>query len=274
MKNKKMIISLVVIATVCCLWQNTIYAQEVSATPTTSAIPSKNAFMMELNFKPFGENIVSFNQLQAKYRVSENVALRLGLAFDHNKMDLKGDDYDPSEPMKVTSNEKMTKFGFLPGFEFHFLKNSKISPYWGIEFSFFNQSVKSHYKDFKQEYSSGEYKYVPVEIDIDGANRKITIEYVYIPYPGGGYYYSYNSYTEYHERAYSSFGGNLLAGCDFYFMRHLYVGIEVGLGYNHVNYKKVTFDISDEVNPTVFPSYTTGKFGFYYNSALRLGFWF
>ena len=263
-------ICLVVITTVFSLWQNTIFAQEISAVPSIS---SKNTFMMELNFKPFGENVVSFNQLQVKYRVSENVALRFGMAFDHNKMDLKGEDYDPSEPIKATGNEKITKFGFLPGVEFHFLKNSKISPYWGLEFSYFNQSVKSHYKDFKHEYQSGssQYVYIPVEIDIDGATRKITTEYIYLP--NYGYYYA-QTFTEYPERAYTSFGGNLLAGCDFYFMRHLYVGIEVGLGYNHVNYRKVTFDISNEVNPTILPSYTNSKFGLYYNSALRLGFWF
>ena len=263
MKKK---IFLVVITTVFSLWQNMVFAQEISA------VPSKNTFMMELNFKPFGENIVSFNQLQAKYRVSENVALRLGLAFDYNKMDLKGDDYDPSQPMKVTGNERVTKFGFLPGFEYHFLKNSKVSPYWGVEFSYFNQSVKSHYKDFKQEYNyeSSQYVYIPVEIDIDGATRKITTENIYLP----NYGYYTQTFTEYPERAYTSFGVNLLAGCDFYFMRHLYVGIEVGLGYNHLSYKKVTFDISNEVNPTILPSYTNSKFGLYYNSALRLGFWF
>ena len=101
-------VTLVVIVTVCCLWQNMICAQEVSE---ISSIPPKNAFMMKLNFNPFGENIVSFNQLQVKCQVSENVALRLELAFDHNKLDLKGDDYDPSKPRKINGNEKMTKFG-------------------------------------------------------------------------------------------------------------------------------------------------------------------
>jgi len=253
MKTK---ISLAVISSVLCLLQNPIFAQD---NPT---IPSKNAFMAELNFKPFGENIISFNQLQVKCRVNDQVALRLGLAFDHNKLDLPGDDYHSSEPRKVSGNEKTTKFGFLPGIEFHFLKDSKISPYWGIELSFFTQSVKSHYKDYKAEYISGKINYVPVETDIDGATRLID---------GNSYYFVYSDYP---KRSFSSFGGNLLLGCDYYFMRNLYVGVEFGLGYNHINNKKVTIDISDQVNPTILPSYTVSKFGFYYNSALRLGFWF
>ena len=259
MKTK---ISLAVISSVLCLLQNPIFAQD---NPT---IPSKNAFMVELNFKPFGENIISFNQLQVKCRVNDQVALRLGLAFDQRKLDLPGDDYHSSEPRKVSGNEKTTNFGFLPGIEFHFLKDSKISPYWGFELSFLNQSVKSHYKDFKQVGSQEGVNYIPVEVDIDGATRKITTDYIYI-----GGYYSY-TYIDYSERAYTSFGGNLLLGCDYYFMRHLYVGVEAGLGYHNMKYKKVTMEVSDQVNPTILPSYTTGKFGFYCNSALRLGFWF
>jgi hypothetical protein len=230
---------------------------------------------MELNFKPIGENIISFNQLQFKYTISDNLALRLGLAFDQNTIDQSDDDYEPSALRKVTGNEKSTKFGVLPGIEYHFLKNSKISPYLGAEFSFFNRSVNSHYQDFVQEYdnNSGDYRYVPVKIDIDGASRKITTESI-VYLPGGNYYYYNYTYTEYPERTYTSSGGNLLAGCDFYFMRNVYVGVEAGLGYNYVKTKKVTIKASNEVKPNILPSFTTGKFGFYYNSALRLGFWF
>jgi len=250
-----------------CSLQHALFAQENLVTP------SKNAFMMELNFKPFGENIITFNQLQLKYKVNDGVALRLGLAFDQNKSDLPGDDYEPSYPLKVNGNENVTKFGILPGIEYHFLKNSKISPFLGAEFSFFNQSVKSHYRDFENKWDyPQQYQYIPVEVDIDGATRRVVSEYTeYIPISSGYYYYSY---TEFPERAYSSFGGNLLAGCDFYFMRNLYVGVEAGLGYNYVQTKKVTIDISNEVKPTILPSYTTTRFGFYCNSALRLGFWF
>jgi len=245
--------------------QNAAFAQE------NLVSPSKNAFMMELNFKPFGENVISFNQLQLKYKVSDDVALRLGLAFDHNKFDLPGDDYAPSNPLKVNGNENKTKFGILPGIEYHFLKNSKISPFLGAELSFFNQSVKSHYRDYESKWNSStsQPQYIPVEVDIDGATRRITSQFIQTP---SGYYYY--SYTDYPERAYTSYGGNLLAGCDFYFMRNLYVGIEAGLGYNYVQTKKVTIDLSNEVKPTILPSFTTTNFGFYYNSAFRLGFWF
>ena len=263
--KQKLFFSIILIAFSLCFFQNTILAQG------NPAIPSKNAFMLELNFKPFGDDIISFNQLQLKYKLNDNLALRLGLAFDYNTWDLSGDDYDPSEIYSVSGEDKSTEFGILPGIEYHFLKNSKVSPYLGLEFSFFNRSVESHYKDIYREYDydKGGYYYVPVEIDIDGATRNVFSEYH--EYNNG---YHYCTYTEYSERAYSSFGGNLLIGSDFYFMRNMYVGVEVGLGYNHFNYKKVKIDVSNEVNPTILPSYTTTEFKFYYNSALRLGFWF
>ncbi|GHV56118.1 hypothetical protein FACS1894182_02030 [Bacteroidia bacterium] len=260
--KRKITSTLVIAIFAFCLLQNTMVAQE------NSTIPLKNALMVELNFKPFGENVISFNQLQLKYKISDNWALRLGLAFDHNTMDLPGNDYDPSEEFQTNGNEKSTKFGVLPGIEYHFLKNSKISPFIGLELSFFNRSLESHYRDYTYDYSKN--GYIPVNMDIDGAIRKMVSEYYQT---SQGYYY-YVTRTEYPERSYTSFGGNLLLGCDFYFMRNLYVGVEAGLGYNQFQYKKVTVDISNAVNLSILPSYKTTTLGFYYNSALRLGFWF
>jgi hypothetical protein len=228
-----------------------------------------------LNFKPFGENVISFNQLQLKYRLADDWALRLGLSLDNKILDQSDDDYESSEQRKVTGKENATKFGVMPGIEYHFLKNSKISPYVGAELSFSKRTVKSHYRDYTSESyydnSTGSYqtRYVPVEIDIDGATRLVTAEYISNPYG-----YSYYQRTEYLNRACTSYGGNLLLGCDFYFMRNLYIGLEAGLGYNYTQYKKISIEISNQVRPTILPSYTESKLGFYYNSALRLGFWF
>jgi hypothetical protein len=252
-----------------------IYFSQNLMAQETLPIPAKNDFMVELNFKPFGENVISFNQLQLKYKIADNLALRLGLAFDSNVFNLSGDDYHPSQQEKVTGKENLIKFGILPGIEYHFLKNSKISPYVGVGFSLFTQSVKSNYRDYTYEQyydnttGSYEIRYIPVDIDIDGATRSITQEYIQT---SQGYYAF--SRTSYFNRAYTSFGSNLLIGCDFYFMRHLYVGLEIGLGYTYTKNKKVTINLSNQVNPQILPSYTESKFGFYYNSALRLGFWF
>jgi len=252
-----------------CFSQHLLMAQE------KVTFPSKNNLAVELNFKPFGENVISFNQLQFKYRVADNIALRLGLALSNDKLNQSGDDYPESEQQKVTGKESWTKFGVLPGIEYHFLKNSKISPYVGAEISFSKNTVKSHYRDYDYESyynnATGSYdrRYIPIEIDINGATRTIAEQYYQTQY-GYGYYLT----TSYLNRAYTSYGGHLLLGCDYYFMRNLYVGVEAGLGYDYTKYKKVTIDVSNEVTPEIIPSYTDSKVGFYYNSAIRLGFWF
>ena len=265
----KKVVFVIAISAVC-------FSQSILIAQENVSIPKKNDFAVELNFKPFGENVISFNQLQFKYKIVDNLALRLGLAFDSNKLDQSDDDYDLSEQQKVTGNEKYTKFGVLPGIEYHFLKNSKISPYVGLEFSFSKNSVKSHYRDYDYEQfynnqtGSYETRYIPVEVDIDGATRLISLQHYQNQYGGYGSYIT----TSYQNRAYTSYGGHLLLGCDFYFMRNLYVGLEAGLGYDYTKNEKVTIDFSNQVKPVVIPSYTASKFGFYYNSALRLGFWF
>jgi len=266
MKVQKIGIAIAIFAV--CFSQQTLMAQK------KCLCPSKNNFAVELNFKPFGENVISFNQLQFKYRVADNVALRLGLALNNNKLKQTDDDYPDTEQQKYTGKENYTKFGVLPGIEYHFLKKSKISPYIGAEISFFKNIVNSHYRDYT--YGSyynptGNYdtRYIPVEVDIDGATR--TISQGYYQTPNG--YYSYIS-TEYTNRAYTSYGGHLLLGCDFYFMPNLYVGLEAGLGYDHTKYKKITVSVDNQANPEIIPSYTETNSGFYYNSALRLGFWF
>jgi len=63
-----------------CFSQNTLMAQK------KISIPEKNNFAVELNFKSFGENVISFNQLQFKYKITDDVALRPGLAFDNCKL--------------------------------------------------------------------------------------------------------------------------------------------------------------------------------------------
>jgi hypothetical protein len=77
------------------------------------AIPVKNNFAIELDFKPFGENVISFNQLQLKYRLADNWALRLALSLDNKKLNQSGGDYEPSEEQKDTSKENSTKFDLL-----------------------------------------------------------------------------------------------------------------------------------------------------------------
>jgi hypothetical protein len=242
---------------------------------TKNCFPKKRSVMLELNFNPFSPTaVISFENLQTKYWLDNKTVLRLGLQMNNKATTLTDDDYDSAEKHKANGNENSFLFGIKPGIEFRFLQNSKISPYVGFELQYKNKSTSADYKEYVQsyDYSSGQsvIKYDFVETKIDGALRNITSGS--FSNSSGTYTYSSTSYTG--ERAFSSIGGNLLVGSDFYFIKNMYFGFEVGLGYESIKYKQVIVDISTNVDKITIPSYSTTNLGFYYNSAIRLGVWF
>jgi len=240
-----------------------------------SQFPEKKTIMLELNFNPFSPaGVISFENLQTKYWLDNKTVLRLGLQMKNKGTKVTNDDYDSSEQYKSTVNENSFLFGIKPGIEFRLLQNSKISPFVGFELQYKNKSTSSDYKEYKQtyDYSSGQsvLKNEFVGTKIDGGLRSITSG----SYSNSNGYYTYTSTSYADERAFSSIGGNLLVGSDFYFIKNMYFGFEVGLGYESIKYKQVIVDVSTNVEKITMPSYSTKNFGFYYNSAIRLGVWF
>lgn len=237
--------------------------------------PEKKTIMLELNFNPFSPTgVISFENLQTKYWLDNKTVLRLGLQMNNKGTSLTDDDYDSAEKHKANGSENSFLLGIKPGIEFRFPQNSKISPYVGFELQYKNKSTSADYKEYVQsyDYSSGQsvIKYDFVETKIDGGLRNITSG----SYSNSNGTYSYTSTSYMGERAFSSIGGNILIGSDFYFIKNLYFGFEVGLGYESIKYKQVIVDISTNVNKITLPSYSTNNLGFYYNSAIRLGVWF
>ncbi|WP_088656089.1 hypothetical protein [Geofilum rhodophaeum] len=253
-----------------------------SQTDSISKSPTAKDFMIEINFNPFGDDgIFSFENLQTKYWINNKTALRLGLQFDYNNNSTTEDDYKSDEVYKPTVSEKSFLLGFKPGIEFRILPNSRISPYWGFEFSYINKSSSSEYVEYDREYDYDiqDYVYNKVETNVDGAWREI--ETGYYNFNNGYYYYSNTSYGK--ERAYSSYGLNLLLGTDVFVYKNLYMGFEIGIGYELIKYKQIKLEINDsgetdpveiEENNSTYPSSKTSDFGFYYNNSIRLGVYF
>lgn len=255
-----------------------------SQTDSISKSPTDKKFMMEINFNPFGDaGVFSFENLQTKYWLNNKTVLRLGLQFDYNNNSTTEDDYKSDETYKPTISEKSFLIGFKPGIEFRILQNSRISPYWGIEFSYINRSSKSEYEEYDTEYDYdiNDYVYNKVETTLDGAWRTIeTDEMSYIGSWGASGYriYQITDYTS--KRAFSSYGLNLLFGTDVFVYKNLYMGFEIGIGYEMVKYKQIKLGInnSEETDPDViednkltYPSSKTSDFGLYYNNSIRLG---
>lgn len=258
-----------------------------SQTDSLSKSPSAKDFMIEINFNPFGEDgVFSFENLQTKYWINNKTALRLGLQFDYKNNSTTEDDYESDEDYKPTISEKSFLFGFKPGIEFRILPNSRISPYWGFEFSYINKSSSSEYVEYDREYDYDidDYMYNKIETTLDGAWR--TIDFVEMSYndPWSGSSYRMYQTTDYtSERAFSSYGLNLLLGIDVFVYKNLYMGFEIGIGYEMIKYKQIKLEINDsgetdseviEDNKSTYPSGKTSDFGFYYNNSIRLGFYF
>jgi len=253
-----------------------------SQSDSVSKFSTTKDFMIEINFNPFGEDgIFSFENLQTKYWINNKTALRLGLQFDYNKNSTTEDDFKSDEDYKPTVSEKSILLGFKPGIEFRILPNSRISPYWGFEFSYINKSSSSEYVEYDREYDYDiqDYVYNKVETNIDGAWREI--ETGYYNFNNGYYYFSNTSYGK--ERAYSSYGLNLLLGTDVFVYKNLYMGFEIGIGYELIKYKQIKLEINDsgetdpeeiEENNSTYPSSKSSDFGFYYNNSIRLGVYF
>lgn len=238
-----------------------------------SKFPHWKTFMIEVNFSPFADDgVISFDNLQSKYWIDESKAFRLGLEIDRNRNKTKANDYPSGEENKSTMDEQSLLIGIKPGIEFRILTNSKISPYWGVEFLFRNQSAKAEYTDYRSQYNGAldDYVYEASSTNVDGAWREVTSSYLTF---NGGYYYSTSMRFD-KNRAFSALGANLLFGADFYPIKNLYVGLEFGLGYQMTKYKQVTIDISTETEKVTAPSGVSREFGFYYNKAMRLGIWF
>ena len=261
-----------------------------SQTDSLSKSPTAKDFMVEINFNPFGDDgVFSFENLQTKYWINNKTALRLGLQFDYKNNSTTDEDYKSDEDYKPTISEKSILLGFKPGIEFRILTNSRISPYWGFEFSYINKSSSSEYVDYDREfdYDIDDYVYNKVETKLDGAWRKVTFQELESTDPWGGTSYRTYRSTDYtDERAFSSYGLNLILGTDFFLIRNLYLGFEIGLGYEMTKYKQIELELIDNREPSSFypttsiddkltyPSSKSTNFGFYYNNSIRLGVYF
>ncbi|WP_044211345.1 hypothetical protein [Flammeovirga sp. OC4] len=263
-----------------------------SQTDSSSKFPSSNNVMIEVNFNPFGDNgVFSFDNVKTKYWINNKTALRLGLQFDYKKNSTTEDDYKPNEENKPTISEKSFLVGFKPGIEFRILQNTRVSSYWGVEFSYVNKSTSSEYVDYYRDIYSDKEEYNTVETKLDGAWRSVSLqEFDSVNEWGGLSQRTYSSTNYTGERAFSSYGLNLILGTDFFIIRHLYLGFEIGLGYEVTNYKEIDLEIIDnrKYNPLfpylpprdiedikiTNPSSTSTDFGFYFNNAIRLGFYF
>ncbi|MBN3035760.1 MAG: hypothetical protein JW861_09245 [Bacteroidales bacterium] len=129
-------------------------------------------------------------------------------------------------------------FGIYPGFEKHFGDMSRLSPYIGGELGVAVKSSKDLYTDANND-----------ETEYTGA------------------------WSDGSERGFLSFGVNFLAGTDFYFGKHVFLGVEMGFGVMSVTDSEVSMDAPGG-DQTLAEKENYMEVGVNFNPALRLGFAF
>jgi len=215
--------------------------------------PGKYNFSAEVNFKPFSADApISINGFRGRLFLGNKLAVRLGCNFAMKKT---YDEYPAGYGMGTFINsddERYTVIGISSGLEYHFLNSKRFSPYAGVSIGFENKSSKGVYED--ADYSGTSYQMVETEIK-----------------NAWGYYTGGSS--NYLERGYTSIATNLVLGADVYIIKHLYLGLELGLGYNAIFYKKIEVTVDGNVSSTI-PKAKESDFGINVNNSIRLGFWF
>lgn len=216
--------------------------------------PAAGANNLELNFVPLNGKPIQLTYIRYRRFLSEKTALRVGIGFSYS-----GDKADSVFNSNVTAGEtvsetyKMSKIGWniKPGIERHFSGTNRLSPYIGAELDIAGQSSK---------------EVTPTAIDADDNFYMVTEKNK----NKGGFF---------------RIGANVLAGFDVYVTKHLYLGTELGFGFQMVNYsdyKKETEYPASVTPPSPDPAgnpdpASQGKsmnVGPNFNSSIRLGFIF
>ncbi len=239
----------------------------------SQAVPGAGRVMFETGMTFGGEKIVRFDGLQARYLLTDRIALRAGVSLDFKRNSHADDAFSPKMGV-VRLSERSDLCEFNVGAHYRLLPSSRISPYVGFEVAFGNKTASAEYTDHDirwLDYTNTEIAASTVKVD---GMWRIREDYYYDE--PGNLSYSTVIYYDVDSRAYRSFRAGLLIGSDFYVTGHLYLGFELGLRFETLKYKpvEITETYDQRTSTEHLPSTTSRNFGFAANKALRLGVWF
>ncbi|WP_266203400.1 hypothetical protein [Pontibacter kalidii] len=216
MKNKLALLALA------CGLSFAAHAQTVEE-ETLKPVAGNKTLEATLNFSGGPSTQIKFRKFK-----SEQVALRYttGISYSYTK------------PAEDASSSNLT-LSFAPGFEKHFGRTRRLSPYLG-----FAVPIAVSTKSYKDD-----------QVEAKGADSP-------------GVYGNYN-------RSYFSAGVNGLAGVDLYIVKNFYVGFEAGIGLSYLNYADVEVKYKDDFTRNI---NSEGHYGLdfrtFTNGNLRIGFAF
>ncbi|MDC0231403.1 BT1926 family outer membrane beta-barrel protein [Aureispira] len=195
----------------------------------------KGSLPLELEFSPLGNTPLKISGLKGRYFLSEKGALRLNL-FLGGSSETTSTEITNNAGNDVTLKDVNSSFDFSirPGYEFHLKGTERLSPYVGAEALFGINSTSVIDED--------------LDFITDEVNKTTT------------------------STGTISLGLNLVSGCDYYFAKKFYVGVELGFGFTAALPPSTTvIDASNNTNTNV-GSTSSFDWGPNYIATIRIGY--
>lgn len=201
---------------------------------------------LEVAFAPLGGNPVSMSGIRLRLFNSEASAIRIGLFLGGSTtkdVTMQAEESgDPDQPELYTTNKSMD-ISLRPGYEKHFAGTDRLSPYVGAELA-----LTIHSESMEEEM----WTVINADFDTGVATRTV-------------------------KDGSTTFGLNILAGTDFYFADNIYLGAELGFGFQTTSNKDTTEEttgIDDWEDPDPSLNGSNSAWGPNVQGTLRLGWLF
>jgi len=181
---------------------------------------------LEVQFAPLGGSPIGIDGIRLRLFNSDGtgaIRVRLGLGGT-NDVTVRQQAYEtPNAGGTMTTvpelydTEKTFNFSIRPGYEMHFEGTDRLSPYVGAELMF-GMGSETLTKEFQDGINDTE--------DNDPAK--------------------WATWEAERKRGTTTFGLNAVAGFDFYFVDNLYLGAEIGFGFQNKKYKNQEITVAND----------------------------
>lgn len=206
-----------------------IFFIALALTATTSMFAQKQTGdekNLEVQFAPLGGSPVSISGIRFRMFNSENTAIRVGLNLGGsttttvNSQSFEDNSTGAAVVIpELYDTDKATNFSLRLGYEKHFDGTDRLSPYVGAELAFGIGRTK-----FEREYF--------------GPNTQAQVDNNEVA--------NFATWTATRSEGTTTIGLNAVAGFDFYISDALYLGAEIGFGFQRSTLKDVEVELSDE----------------------------
>ena len=203
-----------------------------------------NSSSLEVQLNLSGEsNTMVAPSLKYRYFLSNNLAIRFGLAYNSSKETNNVAENADGTGGTGTQEVSSSSFSVAPGVEYHFAGTDRLSPYLGLAISIGSGKDTENWDNYADFGDGGGYA--------EGVTADV-------------------------ETPVSSFGVAFLAGADYYVAENFFLGAEFGWATNSITEKEtsVTVTIDGDTSSSTSPEQKSSSSGFGSVGGVRIGWRF